>query len=63
MQLFFSDEPIKDLESLITEIKQNNNVIEAVPYISFQALITNKKCKKLFVFNGIDKMKKYLNTT
>ena len=50
----FSDEPIKDYESLITEIKQNNNVVEAVPYISFQALITNKNTSKGISINGID---------
>ena len=50
----FSDEPIKDYESLITEIKQNNNVVEAVPYISFQALITNKNVSKGISINGID---------
>lgn len=52
--VIFSDEPIKDYESLITEIKQNNNVVEAVPYISFQALITNKNVSKGISVNGID---------
>lgn len=52
--VIFSDEPIKDYESLITEIKKNNNVIEAVPYISFQALITNKNVSKGISVNGID---------
>ena len=52
--VIFSDEPIKDYESLIIEIKENNNVIEAVPYISFQALITNKNISKGISINGID---------
>ena len=52
--VIFSDEPIKDYESVITEIKQNNNVLEAVPYISFQALITNKNTSKGISINGID---------
>lgn len=52
--VIFSDEPIKDYESLITEIKLNNNVLEAVPYISFQALITNKNVSKGISINGID---------
>ena len=52
--VIFSDEPIKDYESLINEIKKNNNVIEAVPYISFQALITNKNVSKGISINGID---------
>lgn len=52
--VIFSDEPIKDYESVITEIKQNNNVLEAVPYISFQALITNKNVSKGISINGID---------
>ena len=52
--VIFSDEPIKDYESVITEIKQNNNVVEAVPYISFQALITNKNVSKGISINGID---------
>ena len=52
--VIFSDEPIKDYESLITEIKENNDVIEAVPYISFQALITNKNISKGISINGID---------
>ena len=52
--VIFSDEPIKNYESLIEEIKENNNVIEAVPYISFQALITNKNVSKGISINGID---------
>src|SRR5210317_1978647 len=52
--VIFSDEPIKDYESLISEIKQNNNFLEAVPYISFQALITNKNVSKGISINGID---------
>ena len=52
--VIFSDEPIKDYESLIIEIKENNNVVEAVPYISFQALITNKNVSKGISINGID---------
>jgi len=52
--VIFSDEPIQDYESLITEIKLNNNVLEAVPYISFQALITNKNVSKGISINGID---------
>ena len=52
--VIFSDEPIKDYESLIIEIKENNNVIEAVPYISFQALITSKNVSKGISINGID---------
>jgi len=52
--VIFSDEPIKDYESLINEIKENNNVIEAVPYISFQALVTNKNVSKGISINGID---------
>ena len=52
--VIFSDEPIKDYESLIIEIKENNNVVEAVPYISFQALITSKNVSKGISINGID---------
>ena len=38
--VIFSEEPIQDYEVLIDKIKQNDEVIEAVPFISFQALAT-----------------------
>ena len=52
--VIFSDEPIKDYEVLIDKIKQNDEVIEAVPFISFQALATYQTASKGISINGID---------
>ena len=52
--VIFSEEPIKDYEVLIDKIKKNNEVIEAVPYISFQALATYQTVSKGISINGID---------
>ena len=52
--VIFSEEPIKDYEVLIDKIKQNDEVIEAVPFISFQALATYQAASKGISINGID---------
>jgi lipoprotein-releasing system permease protein len=52
--VIFSDEPIKDYEVLIDKIRQNDEVIEAVPFISFQALATYQTASKGISINGID---------
>jgi lipoprotein-releasing system permease protein len=52
--VIFSEEPIKDYEVLIDKIKQNDEVIEAVPFISFQALATYQIASKGISINGID---------
>ena len=52
--VIYSDEPINNYESLIKDIKQNKNVLEAVPYISFQALATHESVSKGISINGID---------
>ena len=52
--VIFSEEPIKDYEVLIDMIKQNDEVIEAVPFISFQALATYQTVSKGISINGID---------
>ena len=52
--VIFSEEPIKDYEVLIDRIKQNDEVIEAVPFISFQALATYQTVSKGISINGID---------
>ncbi len=52
--VIFSEEPIKDYENLISKIKENNDVIEAVPFISFQALATYQSLSKGISVNGID---------
>ena len=52
--VIFSEEPIKDYEVLIDKIKQNDEVIEAVPFISFQALATYQTLSKGISINGID---------
>jgi lipoprotein-releasing system permease protein len=52
--VIFSEEPIKDYEVLIDKIKQNDVVIEAVPFISFQALATHQTASKGISINGID---------
>ncbi|NCW37917.1 MAG: FtsX-like permease family protein [Proteobacteria bacterium] len=52
--VIFSEEPIKDYEVLIEKIKQSDEVIEAVPFISFQALATYQTVSKGISINGID---------
>ena len=52
--VIYSDEPIDNYESLIKDIKKNKNVLEAVPYISFQALVTHESISKGISINGID---------
>jgi lipoprotein-releasing system permease protein len=52
--VIFSEDPIKDYEILISEIKTNDEVVEAVPFISFQALATYKTASKGISINGID---------
>ncbi len=52
--VIFSEEPIKDYEVLIDKIKQSDEVIEAVPFISFQALATYQTVSKGISINGID---------
>ncbi len=52
--VILSEEPIKDYEVLIDKIKQSDEVIEAVPFISFQALATYQTLSKGISINGID---------
>ena len=52
--VIFSEEPIQDYEVLIDKIKQNDEVIEAVPFISFQALATYQTVSKGISINGIN---------
>ena len=52
--VIYSEEPIKNYEVLIDKIKQNDEVIEAVPFISFQALATYQTVSKGISINGID---------
>jgi lipoprotein-releasing system permease protein len=52
--VIYSEEPIKNYEVLIDEIKQSDEVIEAVPFISFQALATYQTVSKGISINGID---------
>ena len=52
--VIYSEEPIKNYEVLIDKIKQSDEVIEAVPFISFQALATYQTVSKGISINGID---------
>ncbi|MBT7739992.1 MAG: lipoprotein-releasing ABC transporter permease subunit [Cryomorphaceae bacterium] len=52
--VIYSDEPINNYESLIDQLKLADGVEEAVPYISFQALITSNSISKGVSVNGID---------
>jgi len=52
--VIYSDESINDYESLIDQLKLADGVEEAVPYISFQALITSNSISKGVSVNGID---------
>jgi lipoprotein-releasing system permease protein len=52
--VIYSEEPINNYESLIDEIKKNPDIDEAVPFISFQALVTSQSISKGISVNGID---------
>ena len=52
--VIYSEEPIKNYEVLIDKIKQSDEIIEAVPFISFQALATYQTVSKGISINGID---------
>jgi len=52
--VIYSDEPIANYEELISELKLSEGIEEAVPYISFQALITSNSVSKGVSVNGID---------
>ena len=46
--VIYSDEPIANYEELISELKLSEGIEEAVPYISFQALITSNSVTSCF---------------
>ena len=52
--VIYSDAPIDNYDDLIYELKSSSGVEEAVPYISFQALITSDSLSKGVSVNGID---------
>ena len=52
--VIYSDEPISNYDDLITEVKSSDGIEEAVPYISFQALIASGSDSKGVSVNGID---------
>jgi lipoprotein-releasing system permease protein len=52
--VIYSDEPISNYDDLIAEVKSSDGIEEAVPYISFQALIASDSDSKGVSVNGID---------
>ena len=52
--VIYSDAPIDNYDDLIYQLKSSSGVEEAVPYISFQALITSDSLSKGVSVNGID---------
>jgi lipoprotein-releasing system permease protein len=49
-----SDDAIKDYKNLITEIKENENVIDAAPYINIQGIISSSYDTRGISIVGID---------
>ena len=52
--VIYSDGPIKDYENLIKDIKEEQNIIDASPYISLQGLVTSQFNSKGINIVGID---------
>jgi lipoprotein-releasing system permease protein len=52
--VIYSDEPIDNYDDLINELILSEGIVEAVPYISFQALISSNSVSKGVSVNGID---------
>jgi lipoprotein-releasing system permease protein len=52
--VIYSDEPIDNYDDLINELILSEGIVEAVPYISFQALISTNSVSKGVSVNGID---------
>ena len=52
--VIYSDEPIDNYDDLISELILSEGIVEAVPYISFQALISTNSVSKGVSVNGID---------
>ena len=49
-----SDDAIKDYKNLITQIKENENVIDAAPYINIQGIISSSYDTRGISIVGID---------
>ena len=52
--VIYSDEPIDNYDDLINGLILSEGIVEAVPYISFQALISTNSVSKGVSVNGID---------
>ena len=52
-----SDVPIQDYDQIIKEIKNNNDIVDASPYISIQGLITSSYNSTAITLIGIDPAK------
>jgi len=52
--VIYSDESIDNYDDLINELILSEGIVEAVPYISFQALISSNSVSKGVSVNGID---------
>jgi lipoprotein-releasing system permease protein len=52
--VIYSDEPIDNYDDLINDLILSEGIVEAVPYISFQALISSNSVSKGVSVNGID---------
>ena len=52
--VIYSDDPIPEYQNTIKLLKENDNILEAAPYISLQGLISSSDSSKGVSITGID---------
>ena len=55
--VIYSDDPIKNYDQLVNDIKNEKNILEASPYISLQGLVSSQYNSKGINIIGIDTKK------
>ena len=55
--VIYSDDPIKNYDQLVNDIKNEKNILEASPYISLQGLVSSQYTSKGINIIGIDTRK------
>ena len=55
--VIYSDDPIKNYDQLVNDIKNEKNILEASPYISLQGLVSSQYTSKGINIIGIDTKK------
>ena len=58
--LITSNEPIQNYASIITDLEKQDNILQASPYISFQAISSSEYSNRGVMVTGIDHKKEKL---